>query len=759
MKKRLQLQDCARALWRRTAGRAVTLLAALLLWLTAVQAMAESVTGVAVYDKTTGVLTLDAQVGSGVLPGQDENQEVYYLLDTGKYSWFETWSDGYFDRFNWSETTRQATRVVIKEGFQKYNTMPTCRAMFKNFVQLKTIEGLEYLIPNNETVTDMGEMFAGCQKLESLAFPSSFQTEKITNMGYMFYDCYALKELDLSKWKTWMVEDMSYMFANCGNLKTLDMSGLRMQCVKDMSCMFSGCTSLPGVRLQVNSGDLVNMQYMFYNCSSLTEVNLRPLAHIHNVKKMNNLFDSCEKLLSVNMSGLDASRVENMSQMFAWCEELKSVNMTGFKTRDVTNTSNMFYVCRKLDGLDLSGFSTEKLTDMGGMFCMCEQLTALDVSGFNTARVTNMDQMFSGCTQLASLDVSSFYTALVTNMNSMFSMCESLTALDLSSWNTARVTDMSGMFAYCTQLRDIYVGDGFTTAAAIKEDFPPMFSGCTSLPGFDNNERGKTRAHYGDGGYLLKLAGRVGGRKIGARGNLLTADKVTMADGEDLEVYSPFTARELTYTRQMDDLQWQAAYLPFPIAADGLPEGYMAAAINDFHEYAQQDGTCRVELVAQQLSGDESIEALTPLLLRRTQEGAEPLTLRAEDVELTTDMIRESTCASVERLYTFRSTMQTMYTPGNQDTYFLQDGDLMMDAQPRQLPAGRWCMTVSSRPGSTLVLALPECISVRVAGDATGISSATAREDSGEIYDLQGRRLDREPVHGVYIKNGRKYVK
>lgn len=788
MKKRLLSQGRPGALWRKTTGRAGALLVALLLWLTAAQAMAQQINGMAVYDKTTGVLTFDSWDADDEWPEQKADQELYYLWDPAENRrWFESMEDGNYDRFNWSETTRQATRVVINEGFQKYKTLPTCHAMFKNFEQLKTIEGLEYLNTFNTTVTDMGEMFSGCKQLESLAFPELFQTENITNMSYMFYDCYALEKLDLSKWKTWMVEDMSYMFANCGKLKTLDMSGLMMQCVKDMSRMFSSCTSLPGVRLQANSGDLINMQYMFSGCSSLTEVDLTRLANIHNVKKMNNLFDSCDKLRSVNMSRLDASKVEDMNCMFAWCEQLESVNMTGFRTRDVQDLSNMFFLCRNLDGLDLSGFSTEKLTNMGGMFGMCESLTALNLSSFNTAQVTNMahafsgcrllasldvskwntakvtsmDQMFNGCRALTALDVSGFNTAEVTNMSSMFTMCTSLTTLDLSSFNTSKVTDMTSMFLYCTALRDIYVGDGFSTASVWSSNRDNLFSGCQNLPGYDDSRDDITYAHYGDGGYFQKLVGRVGGRKIGARGDELTADAVTMADGEELEVYQQFTAKELIYTRQLDDRQWQAAYLPFPVTAEGLPEGYRAAAIIDFHEYDQADGTCHVELEAQQLAAGESIDALTPLLLHRVQDGAEPLTLRAEDVALTTDMMRTSTCASVERLYTFLGTMQSTTIPGGPGIYFMQDGDLAQVPPTYQLPAGRWCMVAENRSGSTMALALPDRISVKVSGDATAIS-ATDRPDSADteaVYDLQGRRLQQEPLHGVYIKNGRKYVK
>ena len=187
----------------------------------------------------------------------------------------------------------------------------------------------------------------------------------------------------------------------------------------------------------------------------------------------------------------------------------------------------------------------------------------------------------------------------------------------------------------------------------------------------------------------------------------------------------------------------------------------MAAAINDFHEYDQQDGTCHVELEAQRLYSGESIEALTPLLLRRTQDGVEPLTLRIEDVSLSTDLMRMSTCASVERLYTFLGLMQPTTIPGGPGIYYLQDGDLAQAPQTYQQPAGRWCLIMEDRSGSTMTQALPDRISIKVAGDATAISTVNRRDsaDTEAVYDLQGRRLQQEPQHGVYIKGGKKYVK
>ena len=43
-------------------------------------------------------------------------------------------------------------------------------------------------------------------------------------------------------------------------------------------------------------------------------------------------------------------------------------------------------------------------------------------------------------------------------------------------------------------------------------------------------------------------------------------------------------------------------------------------------------------------------------------------------------------------------------------------------------------------------------------GNLSIISHTTASGHSG-LYDLQGRRLNHEPAHGIYIHNGRKVVR
>ena len=154
----------------------------------------------------------------------------------------------------------------------------------------------------------------------------------------------------------------------------------------------------------------------------------------------------------------------------------------------------------------------------------------------NTSEVIYMNWMFMECSKLTSLDVSHFNTSKVTDMKQMFSGCTGLTSLDLSSFNTAKVTDMNWMFYYCPNLRTIYVGNGWSTAAVTSST--NMFYNCTRLVGgqgttYDANHVDKTYAHI-DGGtsnpgyFTAKNAGQRG--DVNGDGSVNISDVTTLID-------------------------------------------------------------------------------------------------------------------------------------------------------------------------------------------------------------------------------------
>ena len=143
---------------------------------------------------------------------------------------------------------------------------------------------------------------------------------------------------------------------------------------------------------------------------------------------------------------------DKLQNLFAACATLTSVTGLGtINTTNVTSMQQLFNGCSSLASLDLSGFNTANVTTMQKMFYGCSSLASLDLSGFNTANVTTMQQMFGSCSSLETVDLSSFNTASVTTMKSMFYECSKLETIFVGDdWSTASSTDY--MFYNCTSL-------------------------------------------------------------------------------------------------------------------------------------------------------------------------------------------------------------------------------------------------------------------------------------------------------------------
>jgi len=60
-----------------------------------------------------------------------------------------------------------------------------------------------------------------------------------------------------------------------------------------------------------------------------------------------------------------------MSYMFWQCSSLKELNFNKFNTNNVTNMRSMFSGCSSLKELNLNNFNTNDVTDMYDMFSGC----------------------------------------------------------------------------------------------------------------------------------------------------------------------------------------------------------------------------------------------------------------------------------------------------------------------------------------------------------------------------------------------------
>ena len=108
-----------------------------------------------------------------------------------------------------------------------------------------------------------------------------------------------------------------------------------------------------------------------------------------------NFFSYLPKLETITgLEYLNTEKATDMSSMFYNCSSLTSLDVTHFNTAKVTDMSSMFYNCSSLTSLDVTHFNTAKVTNMSFMFASCGALTTIYVSDkFVTDKVTKGSNM------------------------------------------------------------------------------------------------------------------------------------------------------------------------------------------------------------------------------------------------------------------------------------------------------------------------------------------------------------------------------
>ena len=203
--------------------------------------------------------------------------------------------------------------------------------------------------------------------------------------------------------------------------------------------------------LYIFKKNITKTNYMFYKCSSLTNIDLSNF-NTDNVKDMSCMFYKCSSLTNINLSYFNTNNVKDMSWMFYKCSSLTNINLSYFNTNNVINMSGMFNGCSSLEELNLSNFNTNNINNMNWMFRKCSSLTKINLSNFNTNNVKDMCGMFEECKSLTNIDISKFNTNKVTNMSFMFSNCSSLININLSNFNTNNICNMSHIFDECKKI-------------------------------------------------------------------------------------------------------------------------------------------------------------------------------------------------------------------------------------------------------------------------------------------------------------------
>ena len=98
-----------------------------------------------------------------------------------------------------------------------------------------------------------------------------------------------------------------------------------------------------------------------------------------------------------------------MDYMFYNCKSLTTIDGIGnWNVSAVRSYMCLFYGCNSLTEIDLSNWNTEKVTSIQSMFYDCKSLTKVKLSNWNISNISNMNYTFRGCSSLVELDLSNW---------------------------------------------------------------------------------------------------------------------------------------------------------------------------------------------------------------------------------------------------------------------------------------------------------------------------------------------------------------
>lgn len=319
----------------------------------------------------------------------------------------------------------------------------------------------------------------------------------------------------------------------------------------------------------------------------------------------------------------------------------------------------------------------------------------------------------------------------------------------------------------CDKITDVYTNDNsiFGEDGAVPHVFE--IAGHPDANGLYGDVCINCNANNENIKYIKDFCGILGNNlKLTYADGKYTAKAVTLTDGEAYNSPVDIEVADFKYIRTFDAYKWQSLYVPFRMSLEQLTSNGLNVATPVDIEVVNETIT---RLNVQKLKSGFS-KANYPSLIMCESDGEK--TIELADVTLSASKEKFIDCMSMTRKYVFNGVYQANknLASNSEDAinYIIKDGGLVLRTDDDVPAPQSWYMNVTIRenpfggadePLSSDAKAMP--IYVIGEGYATGIENINIEKEHTQhgIYDLQGRKLNQEPESGIYIKDGKKYVK
>jgi hypothetical protein len=248
--------------------------------------------------------------------------------------------------------------------------------------------------------------------------------------------------------------------------------------------------------------------------------------------------------------------------------------------------------------------------------------------------------------------------------------------------------------------------------------------------------------------------------EIGASVNIADGALTNFVNGLEREVPN------ITYTRTLPNLKWNALYVPFEIPVSEIENKYEVAYINNIHSYDTDDNGTIDDLnmeIIKIKSG--TLKANYPYLIKAKTDAEKQMNISLNNVMLFETKSTTIDCSSAYTIHNITGIYNRMSSNELIGSLAISiEGAWQPLSSDSHLNPFRLYMTITNRDDSPVKVepAALSRVRISVLGEdlETGIEEFENENSDSQniILDLSGRRVQNPSKGGVYIINGKKVV-
>lgn len=238
----------------------------------------------------------------------------------------------------------------------------------------------------------------------------------VSNMKQAFYNMLYAK--DLSPFIRYIdptfCDSMTKCFANCAKLDTVDLSPWAGKLNKVKSCrdMFRN-ESYPGKDKGLKKLDLSMLSFpnvelandMFGQLEGLAELKLPKMGQNHRFNDARLMFSDLRSIKTIDVAGIDFSRVGNFERMFYNCENLEEIK----GVIDISAIGNTTSGWTDNDNIWVDDMAPPNISEMFFNCPKLKKVTIMDFSDLDDSKFRSLTKLNSTC----ELEIRRSYTSLI----------------------------------------------------------------------------------------------------------------------------------------------------------------------------------------------------------------------------------------------------------------------------------------------------------------------------------------------------------